>query len=481
MCFLRASYLKVLLLLMLSGLQIQVNSQEVVADTIQYYAILRGNYLQTNLDYALFQAASQGNSIGIDWLLRHGANIDASTMEYVTPVIFAVASREKEALMLLLKYHPDLDVVSAYDESALMVAVKNNDMEIAEILLRDSAKVNLQNRHGFTALHMAAAFGYLEMTDMLLYYDADVNVKSRDGITPLMVATYSGYADIADILLQNRARVYDNDVEGFTPLMLAAQNGDTLIIDLLLNRGADIYAVNKYKYDALDLAIKMNYPETVEYILRKTKNDAGAGRNIIDPYAVAEVYRRKDIVDILGKHNLPENKSKGFDQVSFAVSGKFCFHEIYTGFSVTATEVRHNMGIFGGFDLNPSWTRVLVKENEKSYFQYMDKSYIAYAGILKELNITDNAIGGNWFFTGSLAAGYSFGNEFKGTSLKPESKLRIIPAAGIRYNLNDFNFLLNLEYTNTDFYKIGPVWIRAGVSFNIELKSAKGPAKVIKW
>jgi ankyrin repeat protein len=481
MYFPKASYLKILVLLTLSGLQIQVCSQEIVSDTNQYYAILRGSDAQSNLDYALFQAASQGNILGIDWLLRHGAMVDASTMEYVTPVIFAVASREKEALMVLLKYHPDLNVVSAYNESALMVAVKNNDMEIAELLLRDSAEVNLQDRHGFTALHLSSAFGYLDMTDMLLYYDADVNIKSRDGITPLMVATYSGYADITDILLQNRARVSDADAEGFTPLMLAAQNGDTLIIDLLLNRGADIKAVNKYKYDALDLAIMMNYPEAVEYILRRTRKDAGQGNNTINPYLVASAYRRKDMIDLLRKNEIPESQSRGFDLVSFTVSGKFCLHDIYTGFSISAREARHNTGFFAGFDLKPSWTRVLVEENEKSYIQYMDKSYLAYAGILKELNLTNNVIRGNWFFTGSLAAGYSFGNEFRGTALKPESKLKIIPAAGFRYNKNAFNFLINLEYTNTDFYKIGPVWIRTGVSFDIELKNVKGSAKVIKW
>jgi uncharacterized protein len=478
----RTSYLRILFLILLSGFPLFVTSQEVaVPDTIEYYAIFRGSDVQNNLNYALFTAASIGNCIGIEWLVRHGADVDARTMENVTPVIFAVASGEKYALSQLLVYHPDLDVISSYDESALMVAVKDNNMEIAELLLRDSALVDLQNKRGFTALHMSVSYGHREMTDMLLYYEANVNIRSNDGTTPLMVAAYSGYPDITDLLLQNRANVLDADVDGFTSLMMAAQNGDTLILDLLLNRGADIYAVNRYKYDALDLAIRMNYPEAVGYLLRKRKNMTAPGKGTVDPYAVASIYRRKEIIELLKKNNIPESSKRGFDQVSISVTAKFCLHDVYTGFSIAAKEPKYDLGIFAGFDIKPAWTRVLVKETDWQYYQYVDKSYIAYAGIAKEINISDNAFRGNWFFSGSFAAGYTFGNEFKGTNIKPDSKLRIIPYAGLRYNKNSFNFLIGLEYMNTEFYRIGPVWIRSGISFSIDLTNQRGSVKVIKW
>jgi ankyrin repeat protein len=481
MYFRMASYVKVLILIILLGPCLYLRSQVIIPDTSLYNAFLTGPDVQSNLNFALQQAASLGNSMGIEWLLNHGADIDTRTYQNVTPLMFAVAAGEKEAVATLLKYDPELDFFSTFNESPLMVAVKDDNLDIAELLLRDSANVNLQDKRGNTALHLASIYGFFYMTDMLLYYEADPDIRAKDGTTPLMVAVFGGFADLADLLLQNRAHVLDSDNDGFTALMIAAQFGDTLLTDLLLKRGADIHAINKYKYDALDLAIKLNHPETVEFLFRKGYFSVSSGKDPIDPYTVATIYGRKNIIDILRKSNLPEAQRKGFNQISLAASVKVCFHDLYTGFSVTTREPINHFGIIAGFDMKPAWSRVIVKQTDVLYYQYMDKSYLAYAGVLKELNLSDNATKGNWFFTGSVAAGYSFGNKYKGTEIKPESRVRIIPAAGFRYNKNNFNFQIGLEYTNTELYKIGPVWLRTGISFNLDFENFKGPAKVLRW
>jgi hypothetical protein len=211
----------------------------------------------------------------------------------------------------------------------------------------------------------------------------------------------------------------------------------------------------------------------VAYLLKKRKNPGPSENKPVEPYSVASIYRRNEIIDILNDSNIHETARNGFDQVSFAVSAKFCFHDIYTGFSVTVREPRHNIGVFAGFDIKPAWSRVLVKETDAQFYQYMDKSYLVYGGIMKEIFLTNYAIKGNWLFGGSLAAGYNFGNEFKGTDIKPGSR--------IRYNKNAFNLQISLEYTNTEFYKIGPVWLRTGISFNLDFKNLRAPLKIIKW
>jgi len=481
MFFPKASYFMILILALFTGSSVYVCSQEVVVDTNEYIYILRGSDVQNNLDFALIQAASQGNSIGIDWLIRHGADVDVRTVQNITPVILTVSSGEKEALKTLLKYKPDLDVISVFNESALMVAVKDQNFDIAEILLRDSANINLKDRRGYTVLHYAILSGNFKMADLLIYYDADVNIRSNDGITPLMVAAYTGNVYITDLLLQNRAKVLDADNEGFTSLMMAAQNGDTASMAMLLRRGANKHAVNKYNYDALDLAIRLNLPEAVKFLIKAGTNDPDYSTIAVDPYSVASIYKRDKITDILRENNIPETEKKGFDQVSFTGSMKLSIHNIYTGFSVTVREIRNNLGIIAGFDLEPAWSKVLVKKSENLYYQYMDKSYLVYAGVLKEFCLTDNAVKGNWYFSGSVAVGYSFGNEFKGTNIKPDSRVRFIPSAGFRYNKKAFNFQIGLEYTNTEYYKIGPVWLRTGISFNIDIRNLRGQAKIIKW
>jgi ankyrin repeat protein len=477
----KASYLKILTLLIFSASTNSLISQVVISDTNLYIQLLRGPDVQHNLDYALQNAASDGNSTGIDWLLRHGANIDTRTPENVTPIMFAVAAGETEAVKALLAYDPDLDLISAYGESPLIVAVKQGNITIAELLLRDSANVNLQDKHGFTALHLAAIYGNFYMTDLLIYYEADVNIRSRDGTTPLMVSVYGAYASITDLLLQNGAHVLEKDKEGFTPLMIAAQNGDTLISEMLLGRGADLFATNKYGYDALDMAIRLDHREAVSFLLKKQKNTDQSDYDHIDPYIVASTYRNNDIIEILRSNKIPEKPLKGFDQVSFTGSAKFCFHDIYTGFSITVREPKNLTGVFAGFDLKPGWSRVLVKETDELFYQYMDKSYLFYAGVLKEFPLKSYSVKGDWYFNCSLAAGYNFGNEFKGTGIRPESKLRLIPSIGFRYAGDSFGFQCSLEYTNTDFYRLGPVWLRTGFSFNLDFNNYRGDVKIIKW
>jgi ankyrin repeat protein len=422
-----------------------------------------------------------GNIEGIEWLMKHGADIDTKTFGHSTPILFAVANGEKEAVRSLLKYDPDLDFLSSYNESPLIVAVKDEDLDMAEMLLRDSADVNLKDGRGYAALHFAAVYGSFYMVDMLLYYEADVNIMSNDGNTPLMISVSAGYADITDLLLQNRAHVYDADKDGFTPLMIAAQNGDTLIMDMLLRRGANIHSRNKYRYSALDLAIRFDRQDAVRFLLKKWKNLPSSEIESLNPYTIATTYRRQEIADILRENNITEIKRKGFDQISVGSSVKACFHDLYLGFSIAAREPNHGLGIFGGFDLKPGYSRVLVKESDNLFYQYMDKSYISYAGILKDFNLNRNAFYGNWYFTASIAAGYNFGNKFKGTEISPESRLRLIPSAGFWYNKDSFNFQIGLEYTNTGFYRLGPVWLRTGISYNLFFNNIRAPGKVIKW
>jgi len=139
------------------------------------------------------------------------------------------------------------------------------------------------------------------------------------------------------------------------------------------------------------------------------------------------------------------------------------------------------MGIIAGIDFKPGFTRVLIKQGGNLYYQYYDRGAMAYAGIFKDFPLTDNPIGANWLLTGSLSGGYSFGNKLKGTELSYGNKFRFMPAAGVKWTKGSFTLDTELEYMKTDYYKIGPVWLRIGFSWSFFLDNARAPAKVIKW
>jgi ankyrin repeat protein len=474
-------FIRSVLLILLAACSLLSYSQEQQGDTTLFYSLLSGPDAQTNINYALLTAAANGDTVQIWWLIRYGAEIETKTYEKITPLFYAVANEKIEAAKMLLSDGSDPNAITSFLETPLLVAVKNNYIDMAELLIRDSADIKYADRNGATCLHYAALLGYFYMADMLLYYDADISVKSFDGTTPLMAAVGTGNADIADIMLQNGAKTEDKDNNGFTPFLIAAQNGDTVMMDLLLKYGADMYVVNKFKYDALDICIKVNAAEACKYLLRKGDK---WGENVKKPIghgSVANIYRRADIIPVLKRYKLYSDSGIGFDEVIVSASIKNCILDYYTGISAAFKEPAYNFGFMAGIDFKPGYTRVLMKQDENTYYQYYDKGAVVYAGIFKDIPLTDNPFGGNWYFTGSVCGGYSFGNKLKGTDINPGDKFRFIPAAGFKWTKGTFSFDSGLEYMNTDFYKIGPLWLRLGFSWSFFFNNTRAPLKVIKW
>jgi ankyrin repeat protein len=399
----------------------------------------------------------------------------------VTPLLYAVANNRLDAVKVLLNYDIDINVMTTYWETPLLAAVKNGNVDIAEALIRDSADTKVSDKYGATPLHYAAIYGYFYMVDMLLYYEAAVYSKTNDGTTPLMTAVWAGYSDISDLLIQNGADPEEKDNLGFTPFLIAAQNGDTVIMEMLIKRNINLYEVNSFNYNALDIAIKSNQKEATAYLLKKGDKWASSENNPVSPYSVAAKYVRKEIAVLLEKNNIPRTYKFGFDQVAISASFRNCFYDYFTGIGVLFKEPSINGGIFLGLDVKPGYTRVLMKESETKFYQYFNKSSMIYAGLFKDFAITDFPYKGNWIFSGSLAAGYSYGNKLKGTSITPENKIRIIPGIGLKWTNDRLNFYSNIEIIKSEFYKVGPLWLRLGVSYNIFFDNVRAPGKDIKW
>jgi ankyrin repeat protein len=475
------TYLKLVLLTILFSIPVRMASQIVVLDTTMELSYPLQLGVQEDLNNYLMLAASAGQVPAINWLIKHGAEVDAKTDENATPLMLAVANNNTEAVLVLLQYKPDVNIMTLYSETPLLAAAKNGNVDVAEALIRDSADINFADRYGATPLHYASIFGYFYLTDMLLYYQADKELKSEDGTTPLMAAIWAGFADITDLLIQEGANCEVKDKQGFTPLMIAAQNGDTVIMELLLKKQVNMYKINNYKYDALDILIKSNYNEAIQFLLRRGYKWSSRLPEASDPYSLAVKNGRKGTIQVLEKNNVPENHSFGFNQVTFSASIKFCSHDYFTGANLAFKEPHLNGGLIVGFDFKPGYTRVLDKVDDNLFYQYQDKSSVAYGGIFKDLRITDHPFMGNWFFNSSLVAAYSFGNKLKGTNISPGNIFKIIPSAGIKWAGANLSFYGNLDYMRTIFYKIGPVWLRLGISYNMFFDKDRARPKNIKW
>ncbi len=453
-------------------------AQEIqIIDTSSYFPYDISNALDINL----MIAASNGYDSEVQRLISKGADINAVSEEGATPLVYAAANDHLSTVRVILEHGPDIDRLTGNGESALLIAVKSQNQEIAEALIRAGANTGISDRNEATPLHYAVLYGNFSMADMLLYYDADPNSKSSDGTTPLMAAILAGYPDIADLLMQNGANIEARDMDGFTPFLIASQTGDTLMMNLLLNEGVDLYEKNNYNYNALDLSIEENQKPAFELLLKKGDKWSSAERNGINPYNIASAFGRTDMIEILGKHNIPGKAGFRIDELIMMPSARVNFRDIYTGASISLREPLIKAGLTAGIDIKPAYTRILMKTGENTYYQYFDKSSLVYAGLFKDFIIREYPSGSRMFASASLSAGYTLASKFKGTNLTPGNKVRIMPAASIRFQSNHFVLQAGLEYINTGFYRMGPVWLRIGAGYNFFLSHNRSPLKIIKW
>ena len=467
-----------LLILITGSVYSQVGDTDtVIYDTTEYIPV----FYRGAIDYNLMIAASKGYTYEINRLIMKGADLFAETEQGVTPLIFAISNNQTKAAKMLIDYGSDVNKETLQQETSLHIAVKNQNPELVEALVRAGADIDATDRYGATPLHYASVYGYLEIADLLLYYDASIDKKTLEGSTPLLASIWAGHADLADLIVQKGANIEAKDKEGFTPFLMAALNGDTLIMELLFKKGADIYATNLSDKDALALTIIADRTEATKYLLKIGNKWAAEGSHAPNPYAVASKYRRKEILRILQDNKVPGNVRYEIDQMDIMASGRFSAHDMFTGASLSFKEPYLNGGIIIGCDIKLWYTRVLLKQTEHSYYQYMNKGSVAYAGLFKDFALTNNAFKANIELSTSLSAAYSFANELKGTINVPQNKFKVIPAVSIKWVKKDFSLSLGADYMKSDFYHVGPIWLRLGASYNIYFDNVRTKAKILKW
>ncbi|MGA1978379.1 MAG: ankyrin repeat domain-containing protein [Bacteroidales bacterium] len=472
-----------------------LSAQISVIDTSEYIPL----FYDGALDYNLMVAASKGYTSEIERMLNQGADVDATTAEDATPLIFAIANFRTEAVMALLNKGADPNKVTVRSDTPLLIAIKNLNSKtvdvlkeygasidslvavITDALIRHGANINARDKWGVTPLNYASVYGFADLADMLLYYGAESDLNAFDGTTPLMSAVWSGNDNIADLLIQYGANLESRDIDGFTPFLIAAQNGDTIMLSILMKNGVDIYEKNIDRWDALDLAIRSGQNEAAEWLIRNGDKWKEQSAWKINYYDVAANYGRREMLNFLEKNDFPSKYHPRFNELDLSLSSKFNTRDIYTGFSLSLKEPRRNIGVIAGLDTKLWYTRVIVQKSSDLFYQYMDKSSLAYIGVFKDFRLTDDIFRSNILISPSLEAAYSFGNKFMGTDISPEDKFKIIPAVTLKVKKKNFTLFSSVEYTNTNFYGIWPVWLRIGLSGNFYFNFVKTSGKQIKW
>jgi ankyrin repeat protein len=154
----------------------------------------------------------------------------------------AAESGDRAAVMRLLSAKgTNVNATSADGSTAIMYAAANGDLELVRALIKAGADVKLKNQFGTSALTEAAIIGSAPIIDALLKAGADANFKTPDGETPLMAAARSGKVDAAKALLDAGADINAKETwGGQTALMWASAQGQAGMVKFLASKDAKL-------------------------------------------------------------------------------------------------------------------------------------------------------------------------------------------------------------------------------------------------
>ena len=174
--------------------------------------LLKHNVIDPNLTTKkngltfLILAARTGNTETVRVLLDHGADLNQSKLDGVTPLLMAVDKGHVSVVEILLKYK-DIDPNKAKLNglTPLLMAVDKGHISVVEALLKHKdIDPNKPNNDGITPLLRAAAKGHVAVVEALLKGAADPNYKETQ--TLLTIETFWKFPRIVQLLKNYGAR-----------------------------------------------------------------------------------------------------------------------------------------------------------------------------------------------------------------------------------------------------------------------------------
>lgn len=188
----------------------------------------------------LADAAQNGDSETVRRLLMKGSDPDASQVDGMTALHWAVHRDDVATAGLLLESGATVQFANRYGVTPLSLACVNGSREMVKLLLDAGANPNAALRGGETALMTAARTGRVGPVRALLDRGADVEAREAVGRqTALMWAAAEGHAEVVRQLVRAGADIHARVASGFTPLLFAAREGHIDALQELLAAGGD--------------------------------------------------------------------------------------------------------------------------------------------------------------------------------------------------------------------------------------------------
>lgn len=251
-----------------------VNSKKVAKFLMTKTTNLNAINAQGQTPLCAIVSNSEVNDNVIDLLIANGADVNASNIDWKTPLHLAVSTY--------------------YWNSAADIQAKKQ--KITEILIAKSADINAKDKDGNTPLHLTSNH---KIAELLIAKGANVNVKNNEGESPLNTVMKSwdkwlhddrrtDIEYLIELLVIKGADVNNNFSSigkhyniletGASPLHFTIVNGHNRLSKLLVAKGANISLRNNKGVTPLDIARASGNIEMVKFLKNHGGKDSGLCR-----------------------------------------------------------------------------------------------------------------------------------------------------------------------------------------------------------
>ena len=276
---------------LLSSLGFVSNSSAYSADDalLEVTGINAGHNLRSNANMTLT----------VQYLLKRGANVNATNISNVTPLLLASRLGHTDIVQLLCERGADVKQATFMGNSALHAAAREGHSQIVEILCEKGADVNAKSRpnserdSGKTSMEEISSFSESLHIDSPSSSSRFGRAKTElahlgAGSTAIVEAAYGGHTSVVEVLLNRGANMEQSDNNRrHTALLAAASEGHESTVRFLLNASASVNASDENDMTALHLVIHNGWHSLTELLLAKGASASTSTGNGMTPLITA--------------------------------------------------------------------------------------------------------------------------------------------------------------------------------------------------
>ena len=140
----------------------------------------------------------------------------------------------------LINHGADINQTTANGLTPLHLASQSGNQSIVEYLVTHHADVNAKNKDGWMPLHLASQAGYQSIVEYLVTNGANANATTNEGYTPAYLASMKRYRSVVEYLVTHGASIHepssslgqDKDKDKDTSLSSSSSSSSSSLIPL---------------------------------------------------------------------------------------------------------------------------------------------------------------------------------------------------------------------------------------------------------